>query len=314
MTVSPHFSSDPQAPSSSAEDFSSAADVVWSHVTAVKHLRRRNSRIDVFDAAKLERSIRAAFTVSNLPTDEQEAAAKKITEQVVATLTNRFNGHTIPSVQDVRDAIATALLAANFGTVAEEYLSYRLTRPSIKPAVSASDFLGSTTVPATSAPVASIPAPRRHRLNEERKAITHKFQVGNYEAYLTVGLYDDTRQPGEIFVTMSKDGTVMSGMMDAFATSISIGLQYGVPLKVFVKKFANMRFEPSGATQNPNIPNATSIIDYIFRWLAMKFLTPEERQAAAIEASSPSLESRGSAFDRQPRLVDSGQFGGLPLD
>ncbi len=314
MNASSPNSSDSFQASPTEDTSSLMADAVWSHVTAVKHLRRRNSRIDVFDPLKLERSIRAAFVVSNLPTDEQHAAAKKITENVIAALTERFNGHTIPSVQDVRDAIASALIAARFGTVAEQYLSYRLTRPSVKSSTSVADAFGSSSASSVPPAASTIPAPRRHRLNEERKAITHKFQVGTFEGYLTVGLYDDTRQPGEIFVTMSKDGTVMSGMMDAFATSISIGLQYGVPLKVFVKKFANMRFEPSGATQNPNIPNATSIIDYIFRWLAMKFLTPEERQAAAIEAASASLESRGSAFDRQSRLADVNQLSALPLD
>ncbi len=124
-------------------------------------------------------------------------------------------------------------------------------------------------------------APRRRRLSDERRAITHKFQIGGHEGYFTVGLYDDG-QPGEIFVTMSKQGSTMSGLMDAFATSVSIGLQYGVPLKVLVNKFAHMRFEPSGFTQNPNIRLAKSIVDYIFRWLAMKFLSVEERLAVGI--------------------------------
>lgn len=146
------------------------------------------------------------------------------------------------------------------------------------------------------------PRARRHRLNEERKAITHKFQVGKYEGYITVGLYDDTRQPGEIFITMSKEGSMMSGLADAFATSISIGLQYGVPLKVFVNKFSNMRFEPSGVTQNPNIPDAKSIVDYVFRWLALKFLTPEERQSIGMYDTN----GRGPApyADPPPTLLD----------
>jgi ribonucleoside-diphosphate reductase alpha chain len=119
---------------------------------------------------------------------------------------------------------------------------------------------------------------RRRRLPDERRSITHKFQIGKHQGYINVGLYDDGN-PGEVFLTMSKEGSVISGLVDAFATSISIGLQYGVPLKVFVNKFAHMRFEPSGETQNPNLPYATSIVDYIFRWLALKFLPPEERQA-----------------------------------
>lgn len=126
-------------------------------------------------------------------------------------------------------------------------------------------------------------AARRRRLPDERRSITHKFDIAGHQGYLIVGLYDDGN-PGEIFLTMNKEGSVLSGLVDAFATSISIGLQYGVPLKIFVTKFAHMRFEPSGVTQNPNLPVATSIADYVFRWMAMKFLTPEERQAAGIHS------------------------------
>ena len=129
---------------------------------------------------------------------------------------------------------------------------------------------------------------RRRRLPDERRSITHKFQIGKHQGYINVGLYDDGN-PGEVFLTMSKEGSVISGLVDAFATSISIGLQYGVPLKVFVNKFAHMRFEPSGETQNPNLPVATSIVDYIFRWLALKFLTPEERQAVGIHGDPAEL-------------------------
>ena len=123
--------------------------------------------------------------------------------------------------------------------------------------------------------------PLRRRLPDERRAITHKFQVGTYKGYITVGLYDDGT-PGELFVTMSKEGSVISGLADAFSTSVSIGLQYGVPLQVLVNKFVHMRFEPSGYTNNPNIRIAKSLIDYIFRWMAMKFMTPEEQRAVGI--------------------------------
>lgn len=123
--------------------------------------------------------------------------------------------------------------------------------------------------------------PRRRRLQEERKAITHKFQVGTCEGYVTVGLYEDG-QPGEIFIRLAKERGALAGMVDSLATAISIGLQYGVPLKVLVNKFAHAKYEPSGATQNPNIPHADSVVDYIFRWLAMRFLTPEERQTVGI--------------------------------
>ena len=138
---------------------------------------------------------------------------------------------------------------------------------------------------------------RRRRLPDERRSITHKFEIGQHQGYITVGLYDDGN-PGEIFLKMSKEGSSLSGLVDAFATSISIGLQYGVPLKVFVTKFAHTRFEPSGPTQNPNLPEAKSVVDYVFRWLAIKFLTPEERQAIAKEDPSIELADSGSNISK----------------
>lgn len=114
----------------------------------------------------------------------------------------------------------------------------------------------------------------RHHLPNERKSITHKFSIGGHEGYITVGMFEDGK-PGEIFITMAKQGSVISGLMDAFATSISIALQYNVPLEVLVNKFSHVRFEPSGMTNNPNIRIAKSIVDYIFRWMGMKFLDRE---------------------------------------
>lgn len=134
--------------------------------------------------------------------------------------------------------------------------------------------------------------PLRRRLPDERKAITHKFQVGTFKGYLTVGLYDDG-SPGELFVAMSKEGSVISGLADAFATSVSIGLQYGVPLQVLVNKFVHMRFEPAGYTNNPQIRIAKSLVDYIFRWMAMKFMSPEEQRALGI-MRSVELEANGN--------------------
>ncbi len=113
--------------------------------------------------------------------------------------------------------------------------------------------------------------PVRRRLPDERTAITHKFSIAGHEGYLTVGLFEDG-QPGEIFIKMSKQGSVVSGLMDSFAIAISMSLQYGVPLQTLVDKFSHSRFEPSGWTPNPEIPMAKSIVDYLFRWLAIKFL------------------------------------------
>jgi ribonucleoside-diphosphate reductase alpha chain len=125
-------------------------------------------------------------------------------------------------------------------------------------------------------PASPTPKPYRHKLSDERRAITHKFSVGAHEGYLTVGLYEDG-QPGEIFITMAKEGSTVSGLMDSFATAVSLALQYGVPLKVLCDKFSHMRFEPSGWTNNAKIHYAKSIMDYIFRWLAYKFL-PKDAQ------------------------------------
>ena len=121
----------------------------------------------------------------------------------------------------------------------------------------------------------------RRKLPDERRAITHKFSISGHEGYLTVGLYEDG-QPGEIFLVMAKEGSTISGLMDSFATSISLALQYGVPLQTLVDKFSHTRFEPSGFTKNPEIPIAKSITDYIFRWLASKFLSREEKTAAGV--------------------------------
>lgn len=123
------------------------------------------------------------------------------------------------------------------------------------------------TEPLIAAPVGA----QRRRLPEERDALTHKFNVGGHEGYITVGLYEDGT-PGEIFLVMAKEGSTVSGLMDSFATAVSLTLQYGVPLKDLCKKFIHTRFEPSGWTNNKHIPHAKSVMDYIFRWLASKFL------------------------------------------
>ena len=118
--------------------------------------------------------------------------------------------------------------------------------------------------------------PQRRYLPDERHAITHKFSIAGHDGYVTVGIYEDGK-PGEIFIVMSKEGTVISGLLDAFATAISLALQYGVPLEALVKKFSHMRFEPAGVTSNPQIRFAQSILDYIFRWMSLKFL-PADKQ------------------------------------
>lgn len=133
----------------------------------------------------------------------------------------------------------------------------------------------------------AVPKAVRRRLPNERDGVTHKFSIGGHEGYLTVGLYPDTRQPGEIFIRMSKEGSSISGLMDSFATAISLALQYGVPLQTLVDKFIHSRFEPSGFTGNKEIPMAKSVMDYIFRYLALRFLQAEDRHNVGLLADQP---------------------------
>ena len=148
-------------------------------------------------------------------------------------------------------------------------------------------------------------APRtavRWRLPDDRPAITHKFSIAGHEGYITVGMYEDGA-PGEIFLVMAKEGSTISGLMDAFATSISLALQYGVPLKALIDKFSHMRFEPSGYTKNREIPIAKSIMDYIFRWLASKFLDAEDRAQVGIIERMDTAEITEPVL---PKLVTNG--------
>jgi ribonucleoside-diphosphate reductase alpha chain len=126
-----------------------------------------------------------------------------------------------------------------------------------------------------------VTSPVRRKLPDERHALTHKFDIGGHEGYITVGLFEDG-QPGEIFLVMAKEGSTISGFADAFAQAISYALQYGVPLQALVDKFSHVRFEPSGMTRNPEIRFAKSIVDYIFRWMATKFLSPEAQFHAGV--------------------------------
>ncbi len=147
------------------------------------------------------------------------------------------------------------------------------------------EIAGSATIPTVAAVAATpvVPAPPeqnlnappravRHRLPEERASVTHKFSIAGHEGYITVGLYP-TGEPGEIFIRMAKEGSTVSGLMDSFATAVSLALQHGVPLRVLCEKFAHTRFEPSGWTQNEQIGYAKSLMDYIFRWLSLRFLS-----------------------------------------
>ena len=157
-------------------------------------------------------------------------------------------------------------------------------------------------------------SPVRRKLPDERQAITHKFDIAGHEGYITVGLFENG-QPGEIFLVMAKEGSTISGFADAFAQAISYALQYGVPLQALVDKFSHVRFEPSGMTRNPEIRFAKSIVDYIFRWMASKFLSHEAQFNAGVngrelEAAAPATAEptgRGVRRRRRRRPTRGGQ-------
>jgi ribonucleoside-diphosphate reductase alpha chain len=180
------------------------------------------------------------------------------------------------------------------------------------------------------------PRARRNKLPDERLSVTHKFKVASHEGYITVGLYKNGI-PGELFITMAKEGSTVSGLMDSFACAISLALQHGVPLRLLVNKFAHTRFEPSGWTQNPEIGYANSIMDYIFRWLDLRFLTGEQQSlfddlrprphgqpaptAAPVEQSTvpqidasaqPTLFERGKSGHAADALSEVVNFGDAP--
>jgi ribonucleoside-diphosphate reductase alpha chain len=134
--------------------------------------------------------------------------------------------------------------------------------------------------------------PVRRKLPDERQAITHKFDIAGHEGYITVGLFEDG-MPGEIFLVMAKEGSTISGFADAFAQAISYALQYGVPLQALVDKFSHVRFEPSGMTKNADVRFAKSIVDYIFRWMASKFLSPEAQYRAGVNNRDEAVEGNG---------------------
>jgi ribonucleoside-diphosphate reductase alpha chain len=197
-----------------------------------------------------------------------------------------------------KDAAASATPAPQ-GSVATAPAS----APAAAPVAAATLPVGSITLPPASSLQSSLPSQSPHpperravrrKLPDERRAITHKFSINEHEGYITVGLYEDG-QPGEIFLVMAKEGSTISGLMDSLATSISIALQYGVPLQTLVDKFSHTRFEPSGFTKNPEIPIAKSITDYIFRWLASKFLSREGKEAAGVILREPAPATPGHA-------------------
>jgi len=161
---------------------------------------------------------------------------------------------------------------------------YRDGSKGIQPVSTNKDARGGKTAPEADA--VEAPKPFRRRMSATRQSITHKFEVAGHQGYLTVGLYEDG-MPGELFITMAKEGSTVGGIMDAFGTAISMCLQYGVPSSTLIDKFTHSRFEPSGFTKNPEIPYAKSLVDYIFRWLALTF--PDGKSQSCMPLPTPEL-------------------------
>jgi len=150
----------------------------------------------------------------------------------------------------------------------------------------------------------STPAVRR-RLPNERHSLTHHFSIGGQEGYITIGLYEDGL-PGEMFIRMSKEGSTVSGLMDSFATAVSLALQYGVPLHVLCDKFSHTRFEPSGWSGNPQIGYAKSLMDYLFRWLELRFLKGEQGNLFALQSPVQAQPATGNVVGALGEVVGLG--------
>ncbi|MDB5391649.1 MAG: nrdJ, partial [Planctomycetaceae bacterium] len=165
------------------------------------------------------------------------------------------------------------------------------------------------------APPQVVMAPARRRLPPTRHSLTHKFSVGGHEGYITVGLFEDGT-PGELFVTMAKEGSTIGGLMDCIGTLTSMGLQYRVPLDVLVNKFSHQRFEPAGWTDNPDIPNAKSVVDYIFRWLGMQFVPGFREQNAPrreiATGASPAKSTEGDSETKEPGAATTAKAATTP--
>ena len=166
--------------------------------------------------------------------------------------------------------------------------------------------------PGSKADARVVAQPVRRKLPDERQAITHKFEIAGHEGYITIGLYEDG-MPGEIFLVMAKEGSTISGFADAFAQAVSYALQYGVPLQVLVDKFSHVRFEPAGMTKNPQVRIAKSIVDYVFRWLATKFLSAEAQYWAGVNGRENGASAEPADTAEQltlpPMGIEAGRKG-----
>jgi ribonucleoside-diphosphate reductase alpha chain len=216
-------------------------------------------------------------------------------------------GTSVDATKVSEDAISAAVLAAS-----------QLETAAAKQQVAALEakltaLLLSTTQNADALDAQAPPRAMRHRLPAERASITHKFSLSGHEGYVTVGLYPNG-VPGEIFIRMAKEGSTISGLMDSFATAISMCLQHGVPLKLLCEKFAHTRFEPSGWTGNEQIGYAKSIMDYLFRWMQLRFLSGTQLDLFAGLKPADAMAPQNAVIlseAKDPRISSSGEVGGL---
>jgi ribonucleoside-diphosphate reductase alpha chain len=210
---------------------------------------------------------------------------------ISGAISKTVNLPTDATIEDVQDAYLEswkqglkAVAIYRDGCKRTQPLSTSKTDPGLAKANGAGTAIAE--VPVKNGPPAAV----RRKLPDERQSLTHKFSIAGHEGYIHVGLYE-TGEPGEIFVKMAKEGSTISGLMDSFATAISLALQHGVPLRLIVDKFSRTRFEPYGFTENPEIPRASSIMDYLFRWLGSKFVKREpEVEAEPVAAATPEIE------------------------
>ncbi len=260
-----------------------ATNALWAHVTSIKTVRRSDGHEEPFDIQTLQRSVEQAFAASGRTGEQDHAHVQGVVQNAVQRLIQAFDGHTIPETRDVKEAVGGALIEGDLFDIARHYLSTDM-QPRTPAVITQPASAPTMSIPTVPKKITRPMAAKRRRMPDERQSITHKFEIGAHTGYVTVGLYEDGA-PGEIFITMSKEGTTLAGLLDSLAASVSIGLQYGVPLKTLVSKFAHTRFEPSGFTSNPNIRMAKSVVDYIFRWMGGRF--PDALTETVFEEDAP---------------------------
>ena len=298
------------------EKFDTIEDVTDGGQTVASGLKPEH--LPVFDCAfKPYRGQRSIHALAHL---KMMAAAQPFISGAISKTVNMPNDST---VEDIRDAYVQAwkmglkcVAIYRDGSKRSQPLNTKRTGEGDDKAAAADTSALEARIKELEAEVAQLAAqagkPLRRRLSDTRTAITHKFDIAGHEGYLTVGLFEN-KQPGELFITMAKEGSTIGGLMDGIGTLTSLALQYGVPLEALVRKFAHVRFEPSGFTKNPDIRNAASITDYVFRWMAHaihpRLPGGQFAQSQPAGAGHSRLAGSGEEED-QPARAGAGHRGG----